>query len=89
MGGESRFPFTSVWMMGLARKGELQDLCFQARGCKWEKKMIVSPFCANTSADHSWLAASDSGYNISLFVAFLASLPGRMMLLLRESHLVL
>lgn len=40
MGGESRFPFTSVWMMGLAWKGELQDLCFQARECKWEKKRL-------------------------------------------------
>lgn len=54
-----------------------------------KKKKIVSPFCANTSADHSWLAAADSGHNISLFVVFLASLPGWMILLLRESHLVL
>lgn len=65
MGGESRFSFTSVWMISLSWKGVLQDLCFQAHGCKWEK-MIVSPFWANTSADHSWLAASDLGHNISL-----------------------
>lgn len=44
MGGESRFPFTSVWMLGLARKEALQDLCFQARGCKWEKKRDFQSF---------------------------------------------
>lgn len=28
--------------------------------------MIVSPFCASTSVDHSWLVASNSGHNISI-----------------------
>lgn len=55
MGGESRVPFTSVWMMSLSWEGVLQDLCFQARGCNWEQNdcqsFLCKPLCRSLLAD--------------------------------------
>lgn len=55
MGGENRVPFTSVWMMSLSWEGVLQDLCFQARGCNWEKNdcqsFLCKPLCRSLLAD--------------------------------------
>lgn len=55
MGGESRVPFTSVWMMGLSWEGVSQDLCFQACGCNWDKNdcqsFLCKPLCRSLLAD--------------------------------------